>query len=119
MAWILGVLLATAALAAVGVAWSGYRSSPGPLVPQASNRPGENAPGDRDPLSPRLFDQSGPIRVHVAGAVKNPGVYSLPGWARVVDAMKKAGGPAANADLDGINLADPVKDGEQVRIPVK
>jgi competence ComEA-like helix-hairpin-helix protein len=115
----MGMLAATAALAAVGVAWSGYKNSPETGVRPDAGVRAANAPKDRDPLSPRLFDQSGPIRVHVAGAVKNPGVYSLPAWARVVDAMKKAGGPTQGADLDAINLADPVKDGEQVRIPVK
>src|ERR671916_819100 len=117
MAWIMGTLAATAAVAAVGVTGWGIRSTPGALTPRTETRP--SAGRDEDPLAPRLFDQSGPIRVHVAGAVKKPGVYSLPAWARVIDAVKKAGGATASAALDRINLADPVRDGEQVRIPVR
>src|SRR5687768_16846793 len=120
-AMVLGVLAAGSALAAAGLGLNGYRTNPPP--PQA-NRPGGllAAPLDasaKDPLTPRLFDGSDPIRIHVAGAVKKPGVYSLPSWARVVDAMKKAGGPTTAADLDAINLADPVRDGEQLRIPTR
>lgn len=115
--WALTTVTAVAALLAVGVWLNGYRSTPtanSPVNPVGvSNQPGA------DPLEPRLFGQSAPVRVHVAGAVKKPGVYTLPGWSRVIDALKKAGGAAANADLDAINLADPIRDGEQIRIPVK
>ena len=57
------------------------------------------------------------IRVHVAGAVKRPGVYEVRGGARVVDAVTAAGGPVAGADLDAINMAQTVKDAEQVYVP--
>lgn len=57
------------------------------------------------------------IIVHTAGAVQKPGVYSLPENARVVDAVKAAGGVTGQADLNGINLASPVADGDQVMIP--
>lgn len=59
------------------------------------------------------------IRIHVAGAVRQPGVYSLPLRARVIDAVKQAGGATSRADLDAINLADRLRDGEQVRIPAR
>jgi competence protein ComEA len=74
---------------------------------------------EQDPNAPRLFDRSEPIRIHVAGAVRRPGVYSLPAWARVVDAVKKAGGATSEADLDAINLADHLQDAEQLRVPLK
>lgn len=54
--------------------------------------------------------------VDVAGAVTNPGVYSLPINSRVVDALKAAGGSLQGADLSDINLARIIKDGEQVYI---
>lgn len=57
------------------------------------------------------------ITVHVAGAVKNPGVYELPALARVVDALNAAGGHTRSADLDVVNLALPITDSEQVFIP--
>jgi competence protein ComEA len=115
LVWALAALVAAATLAAVGVGLNGYRNSPAPPARAAAVVPTD----ERDPMAPRLFDQAGTIRVHVAGAVRRPGVYSLPAWARVVDAVKKAGGAAADADLDGINLADFLKDGEQLRIPAR
>jgi competence protein ComEA len=56
--------------------------------------------------------------VHVAGAVVHPGVYELAAGARVRDAVNAAGGPAADADLDAMNLAAPVRDGERVYVPL-
>jgi len=59
----------------------------------------------------------GPLRVYVSGAVQHPDVYTLPAGSIVKDALLAAGGAAAKADLDSINLAHPVADGEQVHIP--
>jgi competence protein ComEA len=56
------------------------------------------------------------VTVDVAGAVNQPGVYSLPINSRVIDALKAAGGSVKGADLSDINLARVVKDGEQVYI---
>jgi competence protein ComEA len=56
------------------------------------------------------------LLVHVAGAVRRPGVYELPGGARISDALSKAGGGRAGADLDVINLAAKVTDGQQVLV---
>jgi len=61
----------------------------------------------------------GDIHVHVVGAVKKPGVYTLPSSSRVVDAVAVAGGSLANADLEGINMAQTLMDSEQVLIPVR
>jgi len=55
--------------------------------------------------------------VHVAGAVKNPGVYSIPSNSRVLDAIKQAGGATENADLDQINLAAYISDGQKIEVP--
>lgn len=57
------------------------------------------------------------VVVHVTGAVDSPGLYHLPGGARVADALEAAGGPAAEAVLDTVNLARAVTDGEQVAVP--
>lgn len=56
------------------------------------------------------------IFVDVAGAVNNPGVYSLSGKSRVIDAIKAAGDSAPGADLSTINLARIVSDGEQIYV---
>ena len=57
--------------------------------------------------------------VHVTGAVRHPGVYRLPGWARLDLAVKRAGGPAKGADIEGVNLAAKIADGQQVVVPRK
>lgn len=56
------------------------------------------------------------LMVDVAGAVLNPGVYSLPLNARVVEAIKSAGGLKKGADTSDINQARILKDGEQIYV---
>jgi competence protein ComEA len=58
-----------------------------------------------------------PIRVHVSGAVRHPDVYELPPGSIVKDAIEVAGGPASDADLDGVNLAVELRDQQQVYVP--
>ena len=60
----------------------------------------------------------GTVDVHVAGAVHAPAVYELVAGARVMDAIDAAGGATDQADLDAINLARRLVDGEQVRVPL-
>ncbi len=57
------------------------------------------------------------VVVDVAGAVRSPGVYRLPSGARVVDAVKRAGGEDGRAMLEGINLAARLADGQQIMVP--
>lgn len=57
------------------------------------------------------------IVVHVAGSVAVPGVYELRQGDRVHDAVTMAGGPASDADLEGLNLAAPLVDGGRVYVP--
>jgi competence protein ComEA len=54
--------------------------------------------------------------IDVAGAVVNPGVYSLPLNARVFEAIKAAGGLKKGADASDVNQARILKDGEQIYI---
>jgi competence protein ComEA len=58
-----------------------------------------------------------PILVHVAGLVRNPGVYELREGDRVIDAIELAGGALKKAALDLLNLAAPLTDGQQVLVP--
>jgi competence protein ComEA len=55
--------------------------------------------------------------VHVAGRVRRPGLVRLPAGSRVHDAIRAAGGVAPGADLDAVNLARKLTDGEQVLVP--
>jgi competence protein ComEA len=59
------------------------------------------------------------VRIHVAGAVVRPGVYTVSSSARVVDAVKAAGGATSRADLERINLAQTIVDTEQVFVPFR
>jgi competence protein ComEA len=55
--------------------------------------------------------------IHVAGAVRQPGVYRLRSGARVDDAVRRAGGATRRAELGGLNLAAELEDGRQVLVP--
>ena len=59
----------------------------------------------------------GSVVVHVAGAVREPGVYRMRASARVDDAVGRAGGATGRADLSQVNLAAKVEDGRQVLVP--
>lgn len=58
-----------------------------------------------------------PIAVHVIGAVPRPGLYKFPEGARVQDAIDAAGGALASANVDALNLAALLEDGQQLDIP--
>lgn len=58
------------------------------------------------------------VVVHVAGAVVAPGVYTLAAGARTADAVAVAGGAAPDADVNALNLAAPVGDGERIYVPI-
>jgi len=75
--------------------------------------PASTAPGPAPPTT-----VAGTVVVHVAGAVMASGVYELPAPARTADALTAAGGAAPDADVDALNLAAPLRDGERVYVPV-
>src|SRR5660397_73228 len=81
---------------------------------------GVSAPPTAAQGSPTLAAVSAAlVMVHVAGAVRQPGVYELSAGSRVADAIEAAGGPLDGAPLDSINLARQVMDGEHVRVPTQ
>jgi competence protein ComEA len=84
---------------------------PTPPAVEVGAGAGAGAGGPRADATPK-----GPY-VHVAGAVRRPGLYRLPQGARVAVALRRAGGAAADADLDLINLAARLQDGQQVVVP--
>ncbi|MDH5506043.1 MAG: ComEA family DNA-binding protein [Anaerolineae bacterium] len=55
-----------------------------------------------------------PVRVHVSGAVKHPGVYALEAGSRVEDAIQAAGGMLGSANPQSLNLAAPLEDGAKI-----
>lgn len=63
--------------------------------------------------------QTKTVRVQVSGAVLEPGIYDLPANCRVEEAIAAAGGMTENADSERVNLVRKVRDGMQIRVPVK
>jgi competence protein ComEA len=61
--------------------------------------------------------QASDVVVDVTGAVGRPGVYRLPAGSRVTDAVERAGGASGKAQLEAINLAAKLADGQQVVVP--
>jgi competence protein ComEA len=59
------------------------------------------------------------LYVHVAGAVRRPGLIRVSAEARVATALERAGGPTRRADLTLVNLAATVQDGQQIVVPVR
>lgn len=80
-------------------------------TPSVSPMPSSIADATASPASPAAT-----LTVHVVGQVHGAGVVRVPAGSRVVDALEAAGGPMADADLTTVNLARPVRDGEQIRV---
>lgn len=62
-------------------------------------------------------EAKGGLYVHVAGAVRHPGLLRVDDGARVAAAVARAGGAVRGADLTAVNLAQPLEDGQQVIVP--
>lgn len=75
----------------------------------------ESVDGKTDKLKK---NEKNEVVVYVSGAVKKPGLYHLKNGARVADAVYLAG-PAKNADLESINLAEMVADSQQIQVFAK
>ncbi|MGA1037671.1 MAG: helix-hairpin-helix domain-containing protein [Ilumatobacteraceae bacterium] len=63
------------------------------------------------------LDTSVSLAVHVAGEVASPGVHQMPVGSRVIDAINAADGPTDDAELDALNLAAFVADGDRLYVP--
>ena len=78
-----------------------------------------NRASDISENNPAIQIEIPSVIIHIAGAVKNPGVYQLKLTDRIVDAVKIAGGATKEANLDLINLAALLKDGQKIIVPYK
>ncbi|AIE84636.1 helix-hairpin-helix domain-containing protein [Fimbriimonas ginsengisoli] len=107
----IGVLL----LAGAGYVGAERLRQPGPLIIQPAAVPPAAKEKPAEPVAAAPTE----LVVHVSGAVKSPGVVRLKSDSRVDDAVKAAGGPKANADLDRINLAAHLIDATVVYVPPK
>lgn len=83
-------------------------SAPARIAPPATSA---SSDGDVQPSGGGVF-------VHVAGAVRKPGLYELGPDARVADAIEAAGGALPKAEVDLVNLAQVLADGMKIEVPV-
>ena len=112
------VLLIVVGVVAVAALLLWQRNPPAQIAPpakpvEAPPPVGLVAPG------PTAASPTAVVLVHVSGAVERPGLYELPIGARIADAIDLAKGPRPIADLDSINLAEPLTDGQKVDVPRK
>lgn len=108
-------VLAWAAAAAVvvflGARWvAGHGADPGAVPPA-------RVEGAGAPAATRSGGAAGSLYVHVAGAVRRPGLYRVRAGTRVAGAIARAGGGRPRANLSGVNLAARLEDGQQVVVP--
>ena len=89
----------------------------GPPPPAELSLPFAGGPGDPGVTSTTTTTAPGRVLVHAAGAVHAPGIYRLGADARVADLVEAAGGPLVDAELDRLNLAATIADGQQVYVP--
>jgi competence protein ComEA len=118
------------ALAVVGALWRWWPRDAAAGIAQAEAGTARSATASSDASSAHTSAGGAPktatpakstatVTVHVVGAVLHPGVYELPGSARVQDAVSAAGGLAGNGAQASVNLARLLADGEQIVIPTE
>jgi competence protein ComEA len=112
-------LVLVASLACAGTVWLWLAARPDGIVPPVAvvtpGAPTAPAGAPTDPATPDPGGQG--VVVHVSGAVRSAGVHELPAGGRVVDAIDAAGGARRNAATASLNLARPLRDGEQIHVP--
>lgn len=90
----------------------------------AGHVPRDGVPGVQDPepagpaagAPPAGDARPGVVVLYLTGAVVSPGVFAVSPGTRLVDVIDRAGGPTPEADLEGINLAAPVSDGQHIHL---
>lgn len=111
-------MYAAAVLAVVVLGARYLRGAPDPVPAPPPGGAAATAPASgSSALEAAPADGGGDVTVHVAGAVRRPGVYRLSAGERVDDAIRRAGGATARAELGAVNLAAKVEDGRQILVP--
>lgn len=100
---------------AVALLLIGARAIRGEGGTESSFAAGSSAGGSSGGFT--ISGQAGDVVVDVTGAVARPGVYRMPAGSRVNDAVQRAGGATGRAELEAVNLAARLADGQQVVVP--
>ena len=121
-ATVAALILVVVLIAAVGVWRHAATREHSQALAQSSSEGAESgsAPvaAGPSPSAPASAGDNADVVVYVSGAVVSPGVLTLPATSRVIDAITAAGGATPEADLESINLARILVDGEQIRVGV-
>jgi competence protein ComEA len=107
--WVVAGFVVVAVTVAL-VMW--VRGAPAQIAPPATEPPASFP----SPATAVASPTAALLYVDVSGAVRKPGLYRLPAGSRVADAVEAAGGPARRADLEALNLAQPLTDGLKVDV---
>lgn len=128
---VLVLLVAVGVVFGIRVAWARSAATPESIATPLQGQPA----GLAARTVPAAFATTGPagsatrpagsptatagavLLVHVVGQVRKPGVVRLPAGSRVLDAVRAAGGATPSADLNSVNLARVVADGDQIVVP--
>jgi competence protein ComEA len=111
------VVLVLAVAAGLVWLWAGTRAGGVPAASAAQGSPSAGPPSSLTALvAGPTTSTSAPLAVHVAGAVARPGLYHLPTGSRVADALGRAGGKLPAADVDRLNLAAKLVDGQKILV---
>lgn len=106
------IILAAAVTAVFGISFYGsWQKNSVPEVASYNNPSTQQAMAAQSKLSEQTV-------IYISGAVNKPGVYKVSSQLRVVDAINIAGGLAAGADVAKVNLAQQVKDGVHIYVPI-
>jgi len=114
-----GIAVLLCVSVAAGVAW--FRAGVAPASPAGNPATGSSSTvftTTTEAAAAVTTTTGAEIVVDVVGAVRVPGVVTLTGNARVLDAITAAGGPAPGADLVRLNLAAKLSDGARVAVPL-
>lgn len=122
-ATVAALIIVIVLIAAVGVWRHAAAREPSQALAQSSSEREESeaaavATGPSPSAPASVGERTDDVVVYVSGAVASPGVLTLPASSRVIDAITAAGGATPEADLESINLARILVDGEQIRVAV-
>ena len=122
--WLIGIVIVAIvggmSLVAIKVGMAGPTGGAGPAtieLPYAAPVPAGSQGVTATPDSSSTTEPPPDVMVHMAGAVKAPGVYRIAAGGRVVDALAAAGGMTADADIERVNLAAALEDGQRWYVP--
>ena len=118
--WRVAAILAIPCLALLAwFGWKAFAAQPAsePLVRSSLAGRAASATANATAAGPTGSEGGQQVLVHIAGAVKNPGVVKLAAGSRISDAIEAAGGPLPGAEIDTLNLAAVLEDASKIHVP--